>query len=268
MQTYQYSASIRELRAFFWDCLCDWYIELTKTRMSGDRGEQERASARQVLAFCLDQSLRLFHPTMPFITEKLWSTLNETVPQRGLPGAADLTCDTQLIIAPFPPENGFPALDDDAIVETFGELQDITRGVRELRNAANISPKDKVNVTVAVQPEDAEAVERQSYVVRHMAGIDEFTVDANAKRPKNSAGVNIHGLHIFVHDISDDEAERKRTAKTLEQLEKQIAGREAKLGNEKFLAGAKPEVVDAERKRLAAQLQERQALTTHLAELS
>ncbi|MCH8243122.1 MAG: hypothetical protein IH897_11015, partial [Planctomycetes bacterium] len=69
-------------------------------------------------------------------------------------------------------------------------------------------------------------------------------------------------------DISDDEAERKRTAKTLEQLEKQIAGREAKLSNEKFLAGANPEVVDAERKRLDTQLQEREALTTHLAELS
>ncbi|MCH8243121.1 MAG: class I tRNA ligase family protein, partial [Planctomycetes bacterium] len=184
LKNYQFSASVKELREFFWDCLCDWYIELTKPRMSGDRGEMERASARQVLAFCIDQSLRLFHPTMPFITEKLWSTLNETVSQRGLPGAADLTCDTQLIIAPFPPENGYPALDDDAIVETFGELQDITRGVRELRNAANISPKDKVSVTVAVQPEDAEAIERQSYVVRHMAGIDEFTVDANAKRPK------------------------------------------------------------------------------------
>ena len=101
VQTYQYSASIRELREFFWDCLCDWYIELTKPRMSGVRGDMERASARQVLAFCLDQSLRLFHPTMPFITETLWTTLNKTVSQRGLPGAADLTCDTQLVIELF-----------------------------------------------------------------------------------------------------------------------------------------------------------------------
>ena len=101
-----------------------------------------------------------------------------------------------------------------------------------------------------------------------MAGIDQFTVDADAKRPKNSAGVNIHGLRIFVHDMSDDEAERKRTEQSLKQLEKQIAGKEAKLGNEKFLANAKPDIIAAERKRLDHQLQEREALKAHLLELA
>jgi len=267
VQAYQYSASIKELREFFWDCLCDWYIELTKPRMRGDRGDEERATAQQVLAFCLDQSLRLFHPTMPFITERLWSTLNGIAPKRGFPGIADLVCDTQLVLAPFPPEDGYTSLDDDAMVATFGGLQDITRGVRELRNAANLPPRDMVNVTLAVPAQHAEAIDRQSHVVRHMARIDKLMIDPNAARPKNSGSVNIHGLQIYVHDISDDAAERTRTKKTLEQLEKQIAGKQSKLGNEKFLANAKPDIIEAERKRLEEQLLQQQALQAHLSEL-
>ena len=78
----------------------------------------------------------------------------------------------------------------------------------------------------------------------------------------------MRNLRIFVHDISDDEAERARVTKQLPILEKQIKGKEGKLANEKFLANAAPEVVEAERKRLAALTAERTNLERHLADLS
>ncbi len=112
-----------------------------------------------------------------------------------------------------------------------------------------------------------EAFKAQSHIVRHLANVSELIVDPNAKRPKNAASRAVQGLHIYVHDISDDEAERSRTTKSLAQIEKQIAGKESKLGNEKFLANADPEFVEAERERLAELQTRRAVLREHLAEL-
>jgi len=74
-------------------------------------------------------------------------------------------------------------------------------------------------------------------------------------------------MRIFVHDISDDAAERTRAEKSLADLQKQIKGKQGKLGNEKFVANAKPEIVEAERARLAAMLEQQTSLSLHLHEL-
>jgi len=305
IKNYQFSASVRELREFFWDSLCDWYIELTKPRFSAEprtsvRVEflsESRASARadaaeatstrshegaensgatgpgatksadggdpvkQVLAFCLDQILRLWHPTIPFITERLWETLNAIALKRGLPGIQGVgTLDTKndLIGSTFPPATGYPAIEDDRIITTFTRLQDATRAVRDLRAQCDVPPKDRVTVTVVVPGPEAEAFRAQAHIVQHMANIGKISVVTEARRPKNSGTVSIGGMRICVHDISDDEAERTRTAKALKDIEKQIAGKESKLSNEKFVQNAKPEVVDAEQQRLS-QLREEQA---------
>ncbi len=282
LQSYQFSATVKELREFFWDRLCDWYIELSKPRMSSEPRASSHAdadgtgrehiadgeTARQVLAFCLDQVLKLFHPIIPFITERLWQQLNAIAPERGLPGIADLTTGGQLITARFPPEEGYPALDDADILTTFAELQDATRGVRDLRVKCKVSPKERVTVTVIVPEAHIEALRRNAHVLQHMADVGELNVVSQGKRPANAGSVTVSGVRIFVHDISDDDAERKRTDKALADVERQIKGKEAKLGNEKFLANAKPEVVEAERKRLAEAIAQRTALQEHLAELN
>jgi valyl-tRNA synthetase len=273
---YQFSASVKELREFFWDSLCDWYIELTKPRLSPSpsqgegRGEGQSAhhdSARQVLAFCLDQTLRLWHPTIPFITERLWEQLNAIAPRRGLPGIVDLKIEGMLIRAEFPPFVGYPALEDDGILDAFADLQDATRGVRDLRAKCGVPPKDIVTVTVVVPAEHLEAFRSHAHIVRHMAGIGELHVAPTGKRPPDAGSVTIRHLRIFVHNISDDAAERARARKELEALEKQIAGKEAKLDNTQFLANAKPEVVAAERDRLAEFVAQRDATRAHLSEL-
>jgi valyl-tRNA synthetase len=100
-----------------------------------------------------------------------------------------------------------------------------------------------------------------------MAGIGELHVLPEAKRPRNAGSVAIRGVRIYVHDVSDDEAERIRTTKALAQLDKQIAGKQAKLSDERFLARARAEVVAAERDRLDNLLAERRSLQEHLGEL-
>ena len=268
MGRYLFSASVKELRDFFWDCLCDWYIELTKPRMGGERGDKEKATAQQVLAFCIDQILRLWHPTIPFITDHLWQNLGNIVAKRGLPGVADLKCDTDLVTAPFPSVEGYPSVEDDAILTTFAELQDATRGVRDIRAACGVSPKEKLTVTVVVPEDHVEGFKAHAHIVQHMANIGTLSVSTEAKRPPNAGSLAVHNLRIFVHDISDDDAERERVTKQLAILEKQIKGKEGKLANEKFLANAAPEVVEAERKRLADLTAERTNLERHLTDLN
>jgi len=275
VQNYQFSASVKELRDFFWDSLCDWYIELTKPRLSAapqasagvSTRRLETDTAKQVLAFCLDQVLRLWHPTIPFITERLWQDLTRIVPQRGLPGIAELSTDSLLATATFPPVNGYPGLDDESILKVFSEIQQVVRAVRELRSGCDVSPKETVTATVVLPQAECKAFETHAHVVLQMANVKDLVVDPEAKRPPNAGSVTMGSLRVFVHDISDDEAERARTGKALKALEKQIAGKEAKVGNEKFIANAKPEIVEAERRRLAELVTQRDGLQTHLAEL-
>ena len=244
---YQFSAIVKTLRDFFWNSLCDWYIELTKARLAGG---SQAAEAKQVLAFVLDQTLRLMHPVMPFITERLWKQLNAIAPKRGLPGLAEPKMGDALITAEFPPAEGWPALDNDEILGVFEALQAATAGVRNLRSQCGVSPKERVTVTIKCPAAEIDALRAQAGIVKHLAGVENLTIASDATRPKNAASTLVGSLQIMVHDISDDDAERARYQKDLAGLQKQIAGKEAKLGNEKFVARADPEVVEAERGRL------------------
>ncbi|UCG15438.1 MAG: class I tRNA ligase family protein, partial [Phycisphaerales bacterium] len=268
MARYQFSATVRTLREFFWDSLCDWYIELTKPRMAADAPPSRRGvEAKQVLAFCLDQVLRMFHPFIPFITERLWQQLNSVAPRRGLPGLADPPASDLLAIAEYPPETGWPGLDDPNVVRVFKDLQNATRGIRDLRNKCKVPPKTRVAVTIKTPADRVESLRSQAHVIRGMAAVETLNVVSQLKRPKNAASTVIGGLQILVHDISDDEAERERVERELRNVQKQIIGKESKLANERFVQNARPEIVEAERSRLTELHSQRQALRQALDEL-
>ncbi|KAA0221120.1 MAG: hypothetical protein KJ057_00945 [Phycisphaerae bacterium] len=104
-----------------------------------------------------------------------------------------------------------------------------------------------------------------------MAGVGEVTVvpegSAQASRPKNAGSLRAGALRVYVPGITDDAAERARATKELVDVEKQIAGKESRLRNEKFVANADPELVESERRRLAELVAQREALKEHLSEL-
>jgi len=324
LRTYQFAQCIKDLREFFWDALCDWYVELTKARLTGAQNEprasaraasnqpatpgkptteEPRASARadssqaatpdrpdhpdaqpptggaarsgeelsgarrgedprevnfaargvtrQILAFVYDQTLRLLHPFMPFITERLWRQLNEIAPRRGLPGVAEPPGNDLLITAAFPPAEGWSALDDEGILEIFEELQAATRGVRDLRSRCNVPPRQPVDVTLNAPAGHVEALRGDAHVLQRLANVGTLTVTSGATRPKNAGTLVVGHVQIFVHDISDDTAEAQRLRQEIAATQKQIAASQARLGNEKFVANARPEVVQDARDRLA-----------------
>jgi len=124
-----------------------------------------------------------------------------------------------------------------------------------------------VTVTIVVPPDTIESFKAHAHIVRHMAGIGELRVVDRGSRPANSASINIRHLRVFVHDVTDDAAERTRAKKELENVEKQIAGKEGKLRNRQFVTNARPEVVKAESDRLGELMAQRETLRNHLQEL-
>ena len=181
---------------------------------------------------------------------------------------ADLEIHEAITLSPFPPTDGWPALEDEPLRKTFADLQVATRGIREARSRYNVVPKELVDVTIKVSVERAESLRRQSHIIERSARVRSLVIDPTAKRAKNAATIVVGGLEIFVADIADDQADRKRLANELENIDKQIRGKKAKLSNENFTNRAPAEVVQREQERLAELQAKHSVVQSHLTSLS
>ncbi len=252
LEQYQFSRATTAVREFFWTSLCDWYLEIVKYRIAEDHAP---AAARQVLAVCLDQVLRLLHPIVPFVTEQLWQSLNQAAPQRGLPGVLEVgDIAAVLTVAAFPPAGGHPAVDDPLICETFHDLRAVARTLREIRNAANVPPRQGLTVTIKTDAARAARLGHEAHILKRMAGIEQLALSETATRPPGSAIRIVAALQIFVHDVVDDARERARVEKDIAGLTRQLNGLSGKLNNAGYLRSAPPDTV-AETRRLQADAQ-------------
>jgi valyl-tRNA synthetase len=264
LEQYNPSFALNAIRDFFWSSFCDWYVELIKPRL-GNNGERSGEVAAQVLAFCLDQTLRLLHPFVPYITEHLWQILRDYAPARGLGDLAPAEVTEQLIRAPWPAP--LPELEDEQIHTDFTLLQDITRAVREIRSQRNIPPKELLSVTVSPADTIKELVSRNAYIIKELGGISELAIKESAKRTPGSAYKLVSECQVFVHNVIDDEEEKKRLKNALSGVEKEIALCEKKLGNENFVNRAPKEVVQKQRDRLEEHKVNRERILMSLKEL-
>ena len=247
LDEFKFSEPINALYKFFWNELCDWYLELIKPRMWDDRF---KGTAQRVLAYVLDCSLRMLHPFLPYITEGIYQHLNTLMPQRGLAGIAELPASDALVTAAWP--EAVKDLYDQKAEDEIAVVQDAIGLIRELRTKNQVAPKDKVEVTIKASDEMAAIIAGQIGLICNIAGLKQLNCFTELEvRPNNAAVAVGKGIEIFVHDVVDVEAERNRLEKQKQQLEKGIKGVEGKLGNENFVSRAKPEVVESERARLA-----------------
>ena len=149
LEGYRFAELSRTIYEFIWTEFCDWYVEMSKNRLKDAAG---RPQAQRVLVGVLDAILRLVQPVMPFVAESIWQALAEVAPERGLPRptrAAESVC-----IAPWP---SFPSEWRTADIEArIGRMQELVRGVREVRNRYNVEPRTELAVSVRCRPEVAE----------------------------------------------------------------------------------------------------------------
>jgi len=260
---YNPANALTAAREFFWGELCDWYLELIKPRLAA--GGRSAGVARAVLAYALDQVLRLLHPFVPFITEHLWQKLNAMVPARGLGAIAQAPASVQLIQAPWPV--AVPALEDPDARALFGALQEITRGLREFRSSQNIPLRQALEITLEAPAAQGEALAPHMGLVAGLVHLSAVHVVEKAERLPGMASKVVGGLELLVHDAIDAEEERQRLSEELKRVEGEISICDRKLGNPKFVERAPPAVVAQQQERRAGYETERNAILEGLAAL-
>ncbi|MGD0596161.1 MAG: valine--tRNA ligase [Sedimentisphaerales bacterium] len=263
LDTFKYNEPLNAIYKFFWNDFCDWYLEWAKPRMSDT---SQKPIAQNVLAFVLDQTLRLLHPFVPFITEGIFQKLNELAPTRGLKGIAELNGAKALVIADWPKR--IDALINERIERQIDNIQSVVRCVRDIRSKCNIPPSSKLVVSVNAPQDISGILNADAGLICQIANLKEFNVSHTTQKPKNAAAAIAGQMQIYVHDAIDIVAERKRLTKQKEQIEGAKKGVEAKLANENFIARAKPEVVAQTKEKLTEYTEQLKAVEKHLAELN
>ena len=254
METFQYGEAGRRVRDFLWDEFCDWYIEAAKVRLYDDAADQGTPLA--VLLTVLEQSLRLLHPFMPYVTEALWQAL-----------PASVKTGSALIVAPWPLAEA--ALLDDAAEAQMGVLMELVRGIRNVRAEYNVEPGKRIPATFAAG-ELAPVLQARRPMLELLARLDgaALTITAQTAAPAQSAAVVVGdaAAYLPLAGLVDLDAERTRLQKALAQLEGHIQGSRAKLAGP-FAQKAPAEVVEGARQRLAEMETEAAQLREQLARL-
>ncbi len=233
MERYELGVAIQKVYDFLWDTYCDWYIELTKARLYSD-DEAQKNTALQVLVYVLDQTLRLLHPFMPFITEEIWQSLPHE-------GAA-------LITAQWPRYSeslAFPT--EESLMES---VMNAIRSIRNRRAEMNVPPSVKAALFVLTSKPQV-FIEGRDFIQR-LAYADQVTILES--EPENidklvCCTTADAKLYIPMGQLVDVAKELERLDRELEKARKTLSAVEGKLSNENFTSRAPESVVNAEREK-------------------
>ena len=224
---------------FIWDNYCDWFIELTKSRLTGD-DEQAKRNAQNVLCYVLIETLKLLHPFMPFITEEIYQALPHT--------------EEFLMLSKWPEYD--EALSFPVEEEAMQTVIEAITAIRARRNEMNVGPGRKVHYTIATAHSD-EFTAGIPFFTR-LASASDVTIVGADEIPAADGMVEVdtHAARIFMPlaELVDFEKELARIAREKANAQKQLAGIMNKLNNTGFMAKAPEAVINGARED-AAKLQ-------------
>ena len=252
-EKFEFGEAGRLLYRFIWDDFCDWYIEMSKETLAGD-DEAAKLTTRSILVYVLDNTLRLLHPIMPFVTEEIW----QSVPHVG----------ESLVVAAYPTVH--PEQMDEKAAEEMEFLMDFIRSVRTVRNEMNTPLSKPINIIAKVSDAAHYAVlkENESYIAR-FSNPEEFVYGEDVEAPSDAVTSVITGAEIYLPlaGLINIEDEIARLEKEAEKLQQEVDRVEKKLSNEKFVAKAPAAVVEAERAKGADYQAQREAVLERIATL-
>lgn len=245
LESYRYNDAAQTVYEYFWNDFCDWYVEATKLSFkNGDEAEKDRAVS--VLLNVLEESLRLLHPLLPFVTEEIYRFLPENCVTGGKKKA------DKLITAPYPLFSEERV--DSCSEERFTSLQEIVRLVRALRTECGIDPAFKIKVALFVEKgSPAEAAKEKTDIICLLAGLSGVDfLESPKNKAKGSIGTVGKGFEAFIvpGEGADPEKMVQKFKKELEKEEGNFSKLKGKLSNEKFVANAPAEVVEGEKEKL------------------
>ena len=270
LESYRYNDAASSLMEFFWNEFCDWYVEATKLSFwHGDEHEKDRAVS--VLLNVLEESLRLLHPFMPFVTEEIYGKLplEEIVENRKKAGKNKILSESvykaMLINAPFPCVAA--ERDNPAVQARFDVLKDLIGQVRALRAECGIDPANKINIAILVtKGSEAEVCHEKVDMIKLLAGV--ANVEFVEAKPASSVGTVGKGFEAFI--LVDESINREqliaRFKKEIEQETVWVKRSEAKL-NGNFAQHAPAEVVQQERDKMEESKRKIEKLESYIASL-
>ena len=234
MERYELGVAAQKVYDFIWDSYCDWYIELTKTRLQGE-DEDSKIRAQQVLCYVLTEILKLLHPFMPFITEEIWQAL----PHQG----------DYLMLQQWPEHHA--NLDFPEEEKAMELIMDAIRAIRARRAEMNVPPSKKAQLTVSTL--EQAVFHRGIPFLKRLAYASDVTV-VEATQEVDAQGmvtVATHAARLYLPlaELVDLDKERARIQKELDKNRKELDKLEAKLNNPGFVNKAPANVVEAERER-------------------
>ncbi|MFA4947270.1 MAG: valine--tRNA ligase [Candidatus Krumholzibacteriia bacterium] len=253
IDTYRFDEASRTLYDFFWHEYCDWYLELSKAaaRQGGARARGAAVTARAVLG----TSMILLHPTMPFITEEIWSML---APRRGVlagyrfPGVPERCLDEEL----------------EADAAFFME---IVSAIRNLRQSFNIPPGKLVSAVINCGKGRGipARLDRFREQIGLLAKVDDLVVADGAAKPPGSVAAGLSSVEIYLplRGVVDIEVEKKRLGRDLEKITRECEKVEGRLKDARFVEKAPSDVVEQEKNRYNEMSDKKQRIARILEDL-
>lgn len=232
MEKYELDAAAKLAYEFFRGDFCDWYVEIAKTRVYGQEGS-DKVVAQWVLRHVLDKGLKMLHPFMPFITEEIWQKLQ--------------TGEETIMLSDFPKEEKeFINIDTE---KEFDYLKEIISAIRNIRGEANVSPSKKIEVIFKTADENARNIlQNNAKILDKLANVEKY--EFNVEIPKLVGFRLVDTTEIFVPlaELIDLDKEIEKLEKSIEKTQVELDKVLKKLSNENFVAKAKPEAVEKERR--------------------
>ena len=234
---FQFGEAGREMYNFIWNDFCDWYIEISKVALYGDDTEL-KARKQANLTWILDQILRLIHPIMPFVTEKLWLSM----PHEG----------KSIMTAAYPEAHA--EFDNAKADEDMAFLIEIIKAVRTIRMEVNAPMSSAIDILIQLDDEKNEAILRDNMeYVENFLHPKKLEISGKIKAPKLAKTAVIAGAQIFVplSELVDLDEEIAKMGKEEARLEAEVDRASKKLANKGFVDHAPAAVVEKEKGKLA-----------------
>ena len=246
--SYRLSEALIDLYKFIWDDFCSWYLEFVKPPF----GEKIDAVSYQKTVGYFEELMKLLHPFMPFISEEIYHYLHDTDAKNE---------NEDIIVAAYPIVGNY----DLKIIQEGEKLKEIISSIRDVRNKNGLSPK--IKLTVHIQTTDKNLYNKFGTLIEKIANI--YPILFTNSEVANAVSQLIQTDKIFLETgvQIDTESEKKKIQEEIEYYKGFIASVEKKLGNEKFVANAKPEIIENERKKMADGQSKLQSLQESLSKL-
>jgi len=232
MEKYELDAAAKLAYEFFRGDFCDWYVEIAKTRVYGQEGS-DKVVAQWVLRHVLDKGLKMLHPFMPFITEEIWQKLQ--------------TGEETIMLSDFPKEEK-EFINIDAEKE-FDYLKEIISAIRNIRGEANVSPSKKIEVIFKTADENSRNIlQNNAKILDKLANVEKYEFNVEIPKLVGFRLVDTTEIYVPLAELIDLDKEIEKLEKSIEKTQVELDKVLKKLSNENFVAKAKPEAVEKEKR--------------------